>query len=273
MSNNTQCTLNIKASVSDLAPDAPAALAAWMKKFGKAESGFTSVALVADADAWVAAACDIHADGNVRNSKNCMGMGLSDCPSYLSDDLREFLREIVAREGRLADSYDVTPMLERRVAAITQREQDKAARIERERVADIARAEATAKEKEAKAAAEQTAKARMIAWINEHGSARLRRCMAEGIECTTAYRDERLAAERPGWQWDTDGEDGAPRNPPAEAFELLDEARATAPDAKLVYLTIEEEVDSFGDATTAGWRGYVAQAEFLGRLIRFGCPQ
>jgi len=123
-----------------------------------------------------------------------------------------------------------------------------------------------------KAARAAAARADMEVWITAHGSARLRRCLAEGIECAAAYRDERLAIERPGWVLDTDGTDSEPRNPPAEAFALLDEARKTAPDAKLNYLTYEDQTDEETGDVTAGWRGYVAQAEFLGRTIRYGGP-
>ena len=263
MSTDTRCTLTFKASVAALAPDTPAALAAWMKKFGKAEAGFEPITLTADADRWVAAGCPINSEGTVANSGNCLGMGLMGVPAYLSDDLRMYLRAIVERNGALDECADAGPMLTVRIAAIKKQEQDTAARIKRD-------AEAA----QAKAAAVAAAKADIAAWIGAHGSERLRRCVAEGIECATAYCDERLAAERPGWQWDRDGEDGAPRNPPAEAFDLLDEARATAPNAKLGYLSIVEQIDpDSGDVMKAEWRGYVAQAEFLGRPIRFGCPQ
>ena len=259
MSTDTRCTLTFKASVADLAPDTPAALAAWMKKFGKAAAGFEPITLVADADRWVAAGCPINSDGTVRNSGNCSGMGLMGVPAYLSDDLHMYLRAIVERNGALDECVTADPMLTVRIAAIKKQEQDTADRIKRE-------AEAA----QAKAAAEAAAKAEVAAWIAAHGSVRLRRCVAEGIECAAAYRDERLALERPGWEWDTDGVDSEPRNPSDEAFTLLDEARKTAPDAKLNYLVIEAEIDEDGPETAADWRGTVAQAEFLGRTIRYG---
>ena len=55
--------------------------------------------------------------------------------------------------------------------------------------------------------------------------------MAEGIECGSIYRDERLALEYPGWQFDGSHLPSwdEPRNPPAEAFALLDQARASLP--------------------------------------------
>ncbi len=139
---------------------------------------------------------------------------------------------------------------------------------------EVAR-EAAAKTAAEKAEAEKAAKAAlaradMEAWIAAHGSERLRRCVAEGIECAAAYRDERLALERPGWEWDTDGEDLEPRNPPEAAFAVLDEARETAPEARLSHLVIADETDDDGDVVSEGWRGYVALAGFLGRGIRYG---
>ena len=131
---------------------------------------------------------------------------------------------------------------------------------------------ASEKEKAEKAERAAAVKADMAAWITANGSARLRRCLAEGVECAAAYRDERLVMERPGWVLDTDGTDSEPRNPPDEAFALLDEARKTAPDAKLNYLTYEDQTDEETGDVTAGWRGYVAVAEFLGRTIRYGGP-
>lgn len=97
-------------------------------------------------------------------------------------------------------------------------------------------------------------------WIRANGSDRLRRCLAEGIEHAAAYRDERLNAERPGWQWykAVEGEYDEPRNPPLEAFATLDEARKVDPEAKLVHVE--------GD-------GYAAAAEFLGVGIVYGWPE
>ncbi len=132
--------------------------------------------------------------------------------------------------------------------------------------------------REEKAAAEKRAKkeavaAERAAWIRAHGSARLKRCLEEGIECGGAYRDERLAAERPGFEWDTDGENKDPRNPPEAAFAGLDEARNVAPDAKLVYLVVDEETDDeTGEVTGEGWRGYAAASDFLGSgIIKLIC--
>lgn len=120
-------------------------------------------------------------------------------------------------------------------------------------------------------------------WIEEHGSDRLRRCAAEGIEHDAIYRDERLALERPGWSWydDVDGRTCEARNPPGETFALLDEARKTEPAAQLRYYTVVHlHADDFADVCPDAdecpaydVETYVAEAEFLGRAIVFGAPR
>lgn len=127
--------------------------------------------------------------------------------------------------------------------------------------------------REERAAAEQAA---IDAWIEAHGSDRLKRCAREGIECTAIYRDERLLAERPGWQWydQVPGETDDPRNPPADAFAVLDRARALEPQAKLQRYTVDHEHgdECCGDCPRFEVHAYVAEAEFLGRVIVFGVP-
>ena len=97
------------------------------------------------------------------------------------------------------------------------------------------------------------------AWIASHGSERLRRCKQEGIECDSLYLEERIALDRPGWVYasDVEGDTYEPRNAKELAFEILDAARKTAPDAKLKWYKEESTYD------TTGRKCYVAQAEFL----------
>lgn len=111
-----------------------------------------------------------------------------------------------------------------------------------------------------------------IEWIREHGSPRLRRLLEEGIEHGAVYRDERLAMERPGWRYNEHWIAQEPRNAPMKALELLDDARQTAPDARLVYWTAtlpcddcEDEDDCYCEVEEV--RGYTCEAEFLGRKI------
>jgi len=104
-------------------------------------------------------------------------------------------------------------------------------------------------------------------WIGEHGSDRLQRLLAEDIEHDAVYYDERLAADRPGWRWyrDVPGRIDEPRNPPAEALALLDEARRIVPDAELQYYAIED--DETGEMLETG---YVAADDYLDRQIVLG---
>jgi hypothetical protein len=106
--------------------------------------------------------------------------------------------------------------------------------------------------------------AETAAWIRVHRSARLRRILADGYlaDSLAVYRDERLALERPGWRWNaaTPGRDaGTPRNPTVEAFELLDQALAVDPAAKLRFWVVPD-----------AWAGCVAVARFLGRPVVYG---
>ncbi len=120
----------------------------------------------------------------------------------------------------------------------------------------------------------------MLAWIAEHGSDRLKKCIAEDIECGAAYFDERLEMERPGWTVykDCEGESSDPRNPPLAAFEVLEAARKFDPQSELQYHVVNGEPagpDDDGDwvEATEGWRGYTAEAMFLGKRITFGLPE
>lgn len=112
------------------------------------------------------------------------------------------------------------------------------------------------------------------AWIAQHGSTRLKRMLAEKIELDAVYRDERLATDRPGWQWlsNLPGNTDDPRNPPESAFATLDEARKTDPDAYLQRYTVEHEHDEdcYDECPEFDESRYVAETRFLGRLIVFG---
>jgi len=128
-------------------------------------------------------------------------------------------------------------------------------------------AEAKARREAAKKSREDEARADRQGWIGENGSDRLQRLLAEAIEHDAVYYDERLAADRPGWRWyrDVPGRIDEPRNPPADALALLDEARRIAPDAGLQYYVIDD--DETGEMLETG---YVAADDYLGRQIVFG---
>jgi len=179
-----------------------------------------------------------------------------------------YLRDDDMRDERIsARVEEVRAFIEPGVAAWQQAQIDERARREAEKA-----------EREAEKAEKEAVKVRFAEerddWISDHGSERLRRCLAEGIECTAAYRDERLEVERPGWEWLDDTCYGLddPRNPPADAFELLDKARLCVPEAKLRYYVVyhecDEDCDHYGEDTPEYEEtGYVAVADFLGRRI------
>jgi hypothetical protein len=122
-------------------------------------------------------------------------------------------------------------------------------------------------------AAEAVRHTAIVAWAQQHGSTRLQRALAEGIECEAVYRDERLAVERPGWVWASavDGDHSEPRNPRDEAFALLDKARAIDPEARLVWWQAEHSCDEgecYGhECPEYDRREYACLAGFLDRLI------
>ncbi|MFB3910405.1 MAG: hypothetical protein ACE15D_18605 [Candidatus Eisenbacteria bacterium] len=140
-------------------------------------------------------------------------------------------------------------------------------------------AEAEAEAKRRRLAPQLAEQAERVRWAREHGSARLRGLLEEGIECGAVYRDERLALERPGWRWERDvyGTGNDPRNAPVEALDLLREARASLPEeerasAVLRYWVIEEGHDRDGERID-GWRGYAVIAPYLGTEIVYGGPR
>lgn len=101
-----------------------------------------------------------------------------------------------------------------------------------------------------------------VDWINQHGSRHLKTLLSEGIECRERYRAERLAADRPGWHWYDliTGKLVEAVNPPDEAIDLLDAAKATLPPgtaAKLCGWTDGEDEDG----------EWAVKSEYLGDTI------
>lgn len=98
-------------------------------------------------------------------------------------------------------------------------------------------------ERRAKERAAEKAREERDAWIRAHGSERLRLALDLGeiSNAWGAYRDERLAVERPGWEWDhTDKEDDR-LNPSLDELRALAEARKTDPDVRLQSLPTDKE--------------------------------
>lgn len=210
------------ASLAALLDARPAALSAYREAFHAAVAEQVAAALDAPAEDWLA----------LSASHWCSTPHLADAP------------------------YDV-----RRAVEADPRVQARLAAAEQQAAAEVDRREAANRVASQRAAEAMAAKAAEVAdWIATHGSARLKRLAKEGIEAAAVYRDERLALERPGWSWGG-GDDGLdPRNASEEAIDLLDRARATAPDAVLRY----HRKAVYND----GVSGYLkCWATFLGRPI------
>ena len=96
-------------------------------------------------------------------------------------------------------------------------------------------------------------------WVEAYGSARLQRIAREGMlsSSLSVYRDERLAAERPGWAWKPlTVQLRDPAAPDEDEFALLDRAREVDADAKLRFATLGK-----------GKGCFVAVSRFLDRDI------
>lgn len=123
--------------------------------------------------------------------------------------------------------------------------------------------------------------AEALSWIEAHGSPRLRALVREKIEYDRVYRDERIAAERPGWQWGNlvCGDIGEIQGVRVTEAHLaaLEETRKTVPDAKLAWLGEGEhtkgcvcpdvEDEETGERKPAVRRRPVLVAMFLDREI------
>lgn len=152
------------------------------------------------------------------------------------------------------------------------RRDEAAAECRRREAADAA---ADAAERESTAAAAAARVAERMDWISAHGSAHLRRLVADvgaGL-AEPQYQAERLdhdtaalAESHPGWEFERaiPEEMRAPRAlPTPEAYELLDVARSHAPDARLVELVGDGDEDEDGDEVVT----WAAAANFRGRDI------
>lgn len=115
-------------------------------------------------------------------------------------------------------------------------------------------------QEKAKQLAQQAYREQRDAWVMDHGSEHLRACLWEGIPMDRLYKNERMAADRPGWQWceQVAGSAKEPRNPPSEAMAKLMEARKVDPACKLVFVP---EADDYG-----------VLGEFLGEKIVTAWP-
>lgn len=109
----------------------------------------------------------------------------------------------------------------------------------------VRRANAADAERKAKAEAE---KAERLAWIAEHGSARLKKCIAHGYDCARLYEIERAAFDFPGWVLDYNdtGNYKVRSGPSLEALERMEGIQTwlkgrgmTEATVRIVWLTAE----------------------------------
>ncbi len=86
--------------------------------------------------------------------------------------------------------------------------------------------------------------AEATAWVADNGSLRLRKALQAGLLHTSlgAYRDERLAKERPGWSWRRQGEEFKNAiNPSEEALDALLKAKTVDQRASLMFRPESQE--------------------------------
>jgi hypothetical protein len=187
--------------------------------------------------------------------------------------LEQKMKSMLLETGVLPESIDITDLI---TEASAEEDRKKAERAEADRIRNEERLQKEARVKNEK----EVFKKQMAEWITAHGSDRLKFCLAENIDCETAYRDERIIADRPGWWWDSGlrGSSKEPRNPPIEAFDVLMKARKVEPEAALYYheedgFYVEDEDGERTGEEVENWRGYVAEVMFLGKTIVFGVPE
>lgn len=124
--------------------------------------------------------------------------------------------------------------------------------------------EQASKERREKEAAAK--KQEMLDWIAAHGSERLKLAVKLGMldNSMGIYRDERLAKERPGWQWDRDEDKERGRiNPGLDELRYLEDERARDPGVALSSVGVVDDDDG---NEIVEWRPALV-SEFLGRRI------
>jgi hypothetical protein len=137
-----------------------------------------------------------------------------------------------------------------------------------------------ARRKETRLQAEQAERdreeAERLAWIQEHGSERLRLAVKHGIECVAVYRSERIAHDLPGWSEDYPigddqkiGQITDSRNPPLAALLALDrEPDGVALKWAPLYIhdPDADHADDDGDVQVEGGI-YLLVRQFMGRPV------
>lgn len=153
----------------------------------------------------------------------------------------ENVRRAVVAESRAAAEAEVT-RLDAEVADLKEKA-NRAAADEQKRVDEVYEARC-AEEAAERARRDAALRARVAAWIEEHGSDRLKLILADGFldDSRLVYYDEWLAKERPGWVYrapdflySIDFPDV--RNPSAEVLQWRREVVRQYPNAQLRWAT------------------------------------
>lgn len=127
------------------------------------------------------------------------------------------------------------------------------ARAKAEAIAAAVAARKAAQEEAERVRAEQ-ARAEVAAWVEEHGSDRLKKCAEANMleQCLGVYRAERLAEELGGTaRWDSDAfKDDVVRNPSEAALDQLLALRLVYGDEAVSLIRQRHEDDDDGEWTT-----------------------
>jgi hypothetical protein len=132
-------------------------------------------------------------------------------------------------------------------------------------------------ERKRRTAAEAAARlASVLAWIEAHGSERLREAVRLGLldQSEKIYEEERLAAERPGWTWERECDDCKEiLNPSLDSMRAYADVHERDPAVTLVYLVSVEHstecIESPGECICEReiTKGPALQSTFLDRSI------
>jgi hypothetical protein len=191
---------------------------------GPASAGAADVAAYLDRLAEHRAA-KLAAEVQARNAAN--DAFITAAGTYLATDMRDDHLRLLANEAPTARRELLTPRGVELLDQVRRRESE-------------ARAELKQRHDAAQAAADATERAARVAWINAHGSQRLRRLLSEDIEHRALFHKEKAEHARGklplGWALLADLPEAVtmdPENSEPETLLLLDLARQSVPGAWL----------------------------------------
>ena len=160
-----------------------------------------------------------------------------------------------ARRKRISDKL----LDEKEQTKIAKYEEEWRLREERRRreAEENQRAREQRERRNAEEAAKRAEKERQkAAWIEEHGSSRLKRAFKLGYKCHRMYIIERCAKELPGFivDFDDDCAWDERKCPSEEALDLVEQLMEKGYDASVVWLTKYVDDTSVGDEDVFGYR-------------------